>query len=68
MADSTAGGRQVDGFHGISIEYLRSSKFLQADGGWSRVVWMPSSIKERVKTFIPTELVEKILKIMKGAV
>jgi len=60
IADSTAGGRQVDGFHGISIEYLRSPKFLQADGGWSRVVWVPSEIKERVKEFIPTELVDKI--------
>ena len=24
MADSTAGGRQIDGFHGISLEYMRS--------------------------------------------
>jgi len=60
MADSTAGGRQVDGFHGISIEYMRSPKFLQADGGWKRIVWMPSSIKERVKKFIPKELFDKI--------
>ena len=60
MADSTAGGRQVDGFHGISIEYMRSPKFLQADGGWSRVVWVPSEVKERVKDFIPKELVDKI--------
>jgi len=61
MADSTAGGRQVDGFHGVSIEYLRSTKFLQADGGWERVVWMPSAVKERVKAFIPTEMEPKIL-------
>jgi acetyl-CoA decarbonylase/synthase complex subunit beta len=60
MADSTAGGRQVDGFHGISIEYMRSPKFLQVDGGWERVVWMPANIKERVKDFIPEELIEKI--------
>ncbi len=60
IADSTAGGRQVDGFHGISIEYMRSPKFLQADGGWERVVWVPAEIKERVKEFIPTELVDKI--------
>jgi len=60
MADSTAGGRQVDGFHGVSIEYLRSPKFLQADSGWKRVVWMPSNIKERVKDFIPKEIVDKI--------
>ncbi len=60
MADSTAGGRQVDGFHGISIEYMRSPKFLQADGGWSRVVWVPASVKERVKDFIPKDLTEKV--------
>ncbi|MBC7129625.1 CO dehydrogenase/CO-methylating acetyl-CoA synthase complex subunit beta [Candidatus Bathyarchaeota archaeon] len=60
IADSTAGGRQVDGFHGISIEYMRSPKFLQADGGYSRVVWMPKEVKERVKNFIPAELVDKI--------
>jgi len=60
LADSTAGGRQVDGFHGISIEYMRSPKFLQADGGYNRVVWMPKEVKERVKNFIPAELVDKI--------
>jgi acetyl-CoA decarbonylase/synthase complex subunit beta len=60
LADSTAGGRQVDGFHGISIEYMRSKKFLQADGGWNRVVWMPKEVKERVKDFIPAEVVDKI--------
>ncbi len=60
IADSTAGGRQVDGFHGLSIEYMRSPKFLQADGGWDRVVWLPASVKERVKEFIPKELADKI--------
>jgi len=60
MADSTAGGRQVDGFHGVSIEYLRSPKFLQADGGWNRIVWMPSNIKDRVKDFILEDVVDKI--------
>ncbi len=60
LADSTAGGRQVDGFHGLSIEYMRSPKFLQADGGWNRIVWLPKDVKERVKDFIPAELVEKI--------
>jgi len=60
IADSTAGGRQVDGFHGISIEYMRSPKFLKADGGWNRVVWMPASVKERVQDFIPKEVADKI--------
>jgi len=60
IADSTAGGRQVDGFHGLSIEYMRSPKFLQADGGWKRIVWMPKEVRERVKNFVPAELVDKI--------
>ncbi len=60
MADSAAGGRQVDGFHGLSIEYMRSPKFLQVDGGWDRVSWIPKSVKERLKDFIPTEIINKI--------
>ena len=60
MADSTAGGRQIDGFHGISIEYMRSPKFLQVDGGWTRIVWMPASVMERIKAFIPKDVVDKI--------
>jgi len=60
MADATAGGRQVDGFHGLSIEYMRSPKFLQVDDGWNRIVWMPASVKERVKDFIPKDMVDKI--------
>ncbi len=60
MADATAGGRQVDGFHGLSIEYMRSPKFLQVDDGWNRIVWMPASVKDRVNDFIPTEVVDKI--------
>ncbi|MFQ6081309.1 MAG: CO dehydrogenase/CO-methylating acetyl-CoA synthase complex subunit beta, partial [Candidatus Bathyarchaeia archaeon] len=60
LADSTAGGRQIDGFHGISIEYMRSPKFLQADGGWNRIVWMPMLVKERVHEFIPKQIIDKI--------
>jgi acetyl-CoA decarbonylase/synthase complex subunit beta len=56
MADSTAGGRQVEGFHGISIEYMRSARFLHADGGYDRVVWMPAETKERLKDFIPASV------------
>jgi acetyl-CoA decarbonylase/synthase complex subunit beta len=60
LADSTAGGRQVEGFHGLSIEYMRSPKLLQVDGGWNRIVWMPATVKERVKAFIPKDIVDKI--------
>jgi acetyl-CoA decarbonylase/synthase complex subunit beta len=53
MANSTGGGKQSEGFCGVAIEYLRSPKFLQADGGWERMVWMPAAIKERVASSIP---------------
>ena len=60
IADSAAGGRQIDGFHGMSIEYMRSTKFFAADGGWNRVVWVPKEVKERVKDFIPKDIVDKV--------
>jgi acetyl-CoA decarbonylase/synthase complex subunit beta len=60
MADTTAGGTQVDGFHGLSIEYMRSPKFLQVDGGWNRIVWAPKKVKGRLEGFIPEEVVDKI--------
>ena len=60
ISDLTAGGRQVDGFHGLSIEYMRSPKFLVADGGWERVVWMPAEIKQRISEYIPAEVMDKI--------
>jgi acetyl-CoA decarbonylase/synthase complex subunit beta len=59
MADTTAGGTQVDGFHGLSIEYMRSPKFLQVDGGWNRIVWLPKKVKERLEVFIPEEVADK---------
>ncbi len=60
MAAQTGGGIQTEGFLGVGIEYFRSPKFFQADGGWARVVWMPSELKERVKDAIPPELYDKI--------
>ncbi|MDR2202927.1 MAG: CO dehydrogenase/CO-methylating acetyl-CoA synthase complex subunit beta [Nitrososphaerota archaeon] len=60
LADSTAGGRQIDGFHGMSLEYMRSSKFFAADGGWNRIVWVPKEVKEKVKDFIPKDVIDKI--------
>jgi acetyl-CoA decarbonylase/synthase complex subunit beta len=60
MAGHTSGGTQNPGFNGIAIEYLRSQKFLQSDGGWERVVWVPSQIKERVKDSIPESLRDKV--------
>jgi acetyl-CoA decarbonylase/synthase complex subunit beta len=60
MAGQCSGGKQVEGFTGLSLEYMRSPKFLQADGAYNRVVWMPQNIKESLKEFIPSELYDKI--------
>lgn len=60
MAGQVGGGVQSQGFLGIGIAYLRSTKFLQADGGWERIVWMPSDLKDRVKEVIPIEIYDKI--------
>ncbi|MFQ6087405.1 MAG: CO dehydrogenase/CO-methylating acetyl-CoA synthase complex subunit beta [Candidatus Methanofastidiosia archaeon] len=60
LATQTGGGKQVEGFMGCAIEYMRSPKFIQADGGWSRIVWVPKAVKERVKDAIPKEFYDKI--------
>ncbi|MEM3045794.1 MAG: CO dehydrogenase/CO-methylating acetyl-CoA synthase complex subunit beta [Candidatus Bathyarchaeia archaeon] len=60
LAGHVSGGTQNEGFLGIAVEFLRSPKFLQADGGWERVVWLPSALKERVKSAIPEKMVNAI--------
>jgi acetyl-CoA decarbonylase/synthase, CODH/ACS complex subunit beta len=60
MAADASGGRQVEGFMGMALEYLRSPRFVYADGGLKRLVWMPKEIKERYKDAIPADLYEKI--------
>jgi len=49
MAGDTSGGRQVEGRLGTGLEQLMSPKFIQADGGRKRIVWLPKEIKERYK-------------------
>ncbi|MEM2843573.1 MAG: CO dehydrogenase/CO-methylating acetyl-CoA synthase complex subunit beta, partial [Candidatus Bathyarchaeia archaeon] len=60
MAGFCSGGKQVEGFLGIGIEYIKSRKFLKADGGLNRIVWIPKALKEKVKDAIPNELYDKI--------
>jgi len=49
MAGDTSGGRQVEGRLGTGLEQMRSPKFIQADGGRKRIVWLPKEIKERYR-------------------
>ncbi|TKJ36853.1 CO dehydrogenase/CO-methylating acetyl-CoA synthase complex subunit beta [candidate division LCP-89 bacterium B3_LCP] len=48
LAEVVGGGQQTPGFIGIGILYVLSKKFISADGGLKRVVWMTSSIKNRL--------------------
>jgi acetyl-CoA decarbonylase/synthase, CODH/ACS complex subunit beta len=60
MAGQCSGGKQVEGFAGLSLEYMRSPKFLQADGGYERIIWLPKAIKDSLVDFIPEDLADKI--------
>jgi acetyl-CoA decarbonylase/synthase complex subunit beta len=60
MAGQTGGGKQVVGFLGVGVNYFRSPKFIQADGGWNRVVWMPKMLKEKIFQDMPEDIREKI--------
>ncbi len=60
MAGQTGGGEQIVGFLGIGINYFRSPKFIDADGGWDRVVWMPKALKDKVIDDIPKDIVDKV--------
>ncbi|CQR71743.1 Carbon monoxide dehydrogenase/acetyl-CoA synthase subunit alpha [Sporomusa ovata DSM 2662] len=46
LAGTCGGGVQTPGFMGIGRTYLTSSKFISADGGLGRIVWMPKDLKE----------------------
>ena len=46
LAGSVGGGLQSPGFMGIGRRYIVSNKFIPADGGIARIVWMPKELKE----------------------
>ncbi|MBI4335322.1 MAG: CO dehydrogenase/CO-methylating acetyl-CoA synthase complex subunit beta [Candidatus Omnitrophica bacterium] len=46
LAGSVGGGGQTPGFLGVGRLYIISKKFISADGGLKRVVWMPKELKE----------------------
>ncbi len=49
LAGTVGGGVQAPGFGGIGKYFITSRKFLSADGGLKRVVWMPKSLKEALR-------------------
>ncbi|MFQ5862121.1 MAG: acetyl-CoA decarbonylase/synthase complex subunit alpha/beta [Candidatus Brocadiales bacterium] len=48
LAGSVGGGQQTPGFVGHSKLFLASKKFISADGGLARLVWMPKELKEEM--------------------
>jgi len=49
LAGSVGGGVQTPGFLGVGKLYLASKKFISAEGGLKRLVWMPKELKELLK-------------------
>ena len=48
MASMTGGGVQTPGFMGHGKHFISSKKFMKAEGGIERIVWMPKDLKEQV--------------------
>ena len=48
LAGTVGGGNQVPGFVGHSKHYITSKKFISAEGGISRIVWMPKELKQEL--------------------
>ena len=49
MASMTGGGVQTPGFMGHGKQFISSKKFIKAEGGPGRIVWMPKELKEQVR-------------------
>ena len=48
LASMTGGGVQTPGFMGHGKHFIASKKFMKAEGGVERIVWMPKELKETV--------------------
>jgi len=59
LAGTIGGGAQTPGFAGISKGFILSDRFLQAEGGIERLVWIPSNLKEELGPRLRARLAEK---------
>ena len=48
LASMTGGGVQTPGFMGHGRHFISSKKFMKAEGGIERIVWMPKELKDDV--------------------
>lgn len=49
LAGMVGGGQVTPGFMGVAKHYITSPKFLSAEGGLLRIVWMPKMLKEELR-------------------
>ena len=55
LAGMVGGGIQTPGFLGVGKFYLGSDKFISAEGGFKRLVWLPSHLKERLRSLLQAQ-------------
>ena len=48
LASMTGGGVQTPGFMGHGKHFIASKKFMKAEGGIERLVWLPKALKEQI--------------------
>ena len=58
MASMTGGGVQTPGFMGHGKQFISSKKFLKAEGGLGRIVWMPKELKDQVRERLDASALE----------
>ncbi len=56
LAGQIGGGIQTPGFIGIGKLYISSPKFISAEGGQQRIVWMTKQLKEEVADRLKPQL------------
>ena len=49
MASMTGGGVQTPGFMGHGKHFIASKKFIAAEGGMGRIVWLPKLLKDQMR-------------------
>jgi acetyl-CoA synthase len=62
LAGTVGGGQQTPGFIGHSKQYVGSEKFISAEGGIRRLVWMHKSLKEELADVINARAAEHGIK------
>ena len=59
LAGNVGGGQQTPGFMGCGKVFLTSRKFLGAEGGFKRLVWMPKALKELLREDLAKRFTEQ---------